>query len=151
MVTMIGSEDTVEGLLSNLIKLDYDAAEAYEAAVNRLESKEYREKLQSFGQDHLSHTRNLGEILRQMGKNVPQGPDVKQLLTKGKVVIADLFGDKAILTAMKTNEDDTNTAYERAIVHKEVTDNVRQILQNNLADERRHRQWILGQLEKEKD
>jgi hypothetical protein len=31
--------------------------------------------------------------------------------------VAGLMRDKAILQAMKTNEDDTNTAYERAVKH----------------------------------
>ena len=43
---------------------------------------------------------------------------MKALLTKGKVVIAGLMGDEAILQAMRTNEADTNTAYERAVNFK---------------------------------
>ena len=39
---------------------------------------------------------------------------MKAILTQGKVVLADMFGDSAILKAMKTNEDDTVTAYDRA-------------------------------------
>ena len=42
---------------------------------------------------------------------------------------------------MKTNEDDTNTAYERAVKHEEA-DGVRPIFEKNLADERRHRAWL---------
>ena len=51
---------------------------------------------------------------------------VTTVLTKGKVVLGGLIGDNAVLQAMKTNEDDTNTAYERA-----------------LGDERRHRDWMV--------
>jgi hypothetical protein len=44
----------------------------------------------------------------------PTGPSVgKQWLTKGKVVLANLIGDGTILSAMLSNEVDTNTAYER--------------------------------------
>ena len=146
MVTMVGNEDTIEGLLSNLIKLDYDAAEAYEAAINRLENNNYKQQLKIFREDHLLHTKNLGEILRQMNKNVPTGPDLKQILTQGKVVIANLLGDQAILKAMKTNEDDTNTAYERSLNHKEVTPEIRQTLQKNFEDEKKHKKWIMDQI-----
>lgn len=51
---------------------------------------------------------------------------VTTVLTKGKVVLGGPMGDKAVLQAMKTNEDDTNTAYERA-----------------LGDERRQRDWMV--------
>jgi hypothetical protein len=52
------------------------------------------------------------------------------------------LGDKAILMAMKTNEDDTNTACERATQHKGISPELKKILSSNLADERRHRTWI---------
>ena len=143
---MIGKEDTVEGLLSDLIKLDYDAAEAYEAAINRLENSYYKSKLAEFSGDHLRHTRNLGDILQKMNKNVPEGPDAMQIITQGKVVLAEIFGETAILKAMKLNEDVTNNSYERAINHKQVTPEIREILQKNLEDERRHKEWILEQI-----
>lgn len=142
MATFIGKEDKAEDLLKNLISLDYDAAEAYQAAVSRLQDAACKQNLENFRQDHIRHTQNLGKFLIQLGKTPPTGPDAKMFLTKGKVVMADLFGDKAILTAMKTNEDDTNTAYERAVNHKDITIEMRQILQENLQDERRHREWI---------
>ena len=53
-----------------------------------------------------------------MGRTPPKEGDMKALLTKGKVVIAGLMGDEAILQAMRTNEADTNTAYERAVNFK---------------------------------
>jgi hypothetical protein len=59
-----------------------------------------------------------------------------------------LMGDKAILMAMKTNEDDTNTAYERATKHKDMTAEMHKVLSSNLADERRHRTWIEQTLKK---
>ena len=58
------------------------------------------------------------------------------------------MGDKAILIAMKTNEDDTNTAYERATQHKDMTAEMKRVLNSNLSDERRHRTWIEQTLKK---
>jgi hypothetical protein len=81
-----------------------------------------------------------------MGSVVPDSGNAKALLTSGKVVLANLFGDKAILEAMRTNEDDTNTAYGRAVEHPEATAEIRQVLEQNLADERRHCSWILNAL-----
>ncbi|MFS2154630.1 hypothetical protein [Rhizobium sp. Rhizsp42] len=39
---------------------------------------------------------------------------MKQMRATGKIALADMMGDAAILKAMKTNEDNTVTAYERA-------------------------------------
>lgn len=142
MATLVGKEDNLEDLLQDLIELDYDAIAAYEAAIERLDNVEYQQKLRGFCEDHRRHTTNLAPFLTRLGEEVPDGADAKSLLTKGKVVLADLMGDEAIIKAMKTNEEDTNTAYERAVKHADVTPEIRQVLQSNLEDERTHRAWM---------
>ena len=57
-----------------------------------------------FKRDHLRHITELGDILSPMGRTPPKEGDMKALLTKGKVVIAGLMGDEAILRVMRTNE-----------------------------------------------
>lgn len=146
MATAVGYQQSVPELLAGLIELDYDAIEAYRAAVERLEDTTFRTHLAGFRQDHERHVQDVGARLRALGGEVPDGPDIKQILTKGKVVIAGLLGDHAILLAMKTNEDDTNTAYERAAARTDLTADLREVLQANLADERRHRAWIEEQI-----
>ena len=143
MVTIVGKETTIQALLYDLIELDYDAIAAYDAAVSRLDSIEYRQALAAFRSDHVRHTQNLAPFLQQMGSVVPDGGNAKAMLTTGKVFIGSLFGDKAILEAMRTNEDDTNTAYGRAVGHAQATPEIRAVLEQNLADERRHCSWIL--------
>lgn len=64
------------------------------------------------------------------------------MLTRGKVMMADLMGDTAILQAMRSNEEDTNTAYERAVKADEGTPAAATALRAGLEDERRHRAWI---------
>lgn len=143
MVTSVGNEANLAKRLHNLIELDYDAIGAYESAIDRIDDAESKTRLAEFMADHQKHTENIGEHLRAMGEEVPTKGDAKGMLTKGKVVLADLMGDKAILQAMKTNEDDTNTAYEQAMKHDEDTaPDLKQTLQSNLDDERRHREWI---------
>ena len=61
-------------------------------------------------------------------------------------MIAGLMGDGAILGAMRTNEADTNTAYERAAARQDLPDGAAAVLARNLADEQRHCAWILAQL-----
>ncbi len=148
MTTTVGLQRDLDELVTKLIELDYDAIEAYDEAISRLENAEAKAKLTEFRDDHKRHTEKLAPFLSQHGRNVPNKGNFKRVLTKGKVVMAGLMGDKAILMAMKTNEEDTNTAYERAVNHKEAPASLREVFQSNLADERRHREWIVAHLGK---
>lgn len=148
MVTTVGTESTLDELLNDLIKLDHDAAEAYLAAINRLENATYRSALDGFRQDHLRHVEELSEHLKGMGRKPPEGPDIKSVLTAGKVALASLVGDKAILQAMKTNEEDTNTAYERATKFQDAPPQVHATLERGREDERRHLDWIVETVDK---
>jgi hypothetical protein len=146
MVTTVGTESTVESLLEDLVHLDYDAAAAYQAAIDRLQNERWRASLAQFKEDHIRHTRDHGDILLRLGRTPPHEGDAKALLTQGKVVIAGLISDEAILRAMRSNEADTNTAYERALGFKDLPPGVQPVLARNLEDERRHCAWILEQL-----
>lgn len=139
--TTVGLPRSTKRLLEKLIRLDFDAVEAYEAAVARLDDAEAKRMLGEFRVDHLRHTQNLGEHLRQAGHTPPSEPDAKRILTQGKVIIGGLVGDKAILRAMMSNEDDTNSAYERA-GHENLPQEIQRTVLGNLEDERRHRAWI---------
>jgi hypothetical protein len=146
MVTMVGHESDLKSLVYNLILLDHDAIAAYDVAIKGLSDEGSRRTLSAFRDDHARHTENLAPFLAQFGGTVPQEGDFKQLLTSGKVAMGSLLGDKAILHAMR--EDDTNTAYGRAVEHDEASPELRQVLEQNLADERRHCAWILQALER---
>ncbi len=149
MATTVGNERHLEHLLEDLIRLDYDAAAAYQAAIARLETAGFKAAMRTFKADHLRHTRELGECLRELGEKPPREGALKQILTTGKVVLGGFLGDKAILRAMRTNEDDTVTAYDRAVKHKALTDAIRRVLERGRMDEHRHRQWIIAALESE--
>lgn len=133
--------------LSDLIQLDYDAIAAYKSAIERLDKAEYKAKLTEFMGDHERHVKELGKAVRDEGGTPPTGGDALMILTKGKVVIAGLVGDKAILMAMRANEEVTNTKYEDA-VETGYPEQVQALLRKGLADERRHRAWIIATLEK---
>jgi len=150
MATTVGTEKNPIDLFNSLIELDYDAIEAYKAAIDRVEDANDKAKLREFMADHQQHVTDLSFLVRAMGGEPKREGDIKQLLTKGKVVLAGLIGDRVVLGAMKTNEDDTNEAYERAVQHAGVTEEARRVLEKNLGDERRHRAWIEERL-KEKE
>jgi hypothetical protein len=134
--------------LNRLLELDYDAIEAYEAAIDGLMSPVNKKALRVYCDDHRRHTEVLTQLITALGGKPARGPDWMQLLTKGKVQIARLLGgDRAILIAMRINEEVTNRRYELAIALGGVSAASLQALQGNLADERLHRLWIARRLE----
>ena len=138
--------DHVISKLKNMIQLDYDAIEAYKAAIDRLENDTYKNKLRDFLKDHERHVQELSNLVKDKGATPPESGDAKSMLTKGKVVLADLGNDKHILQAMKTNEDETNTKYEQA-TKEDFPQEVLSILERGLKDERHHRAWIESTLD----
>ena len=51
-------------------------------------------------------------------------------------------GNQSILKPILTNEEDTNTAYERVENHVEVWADAKEILSAGFSDEKRHKCWI---------
>lgn len=146
MVTWVGTEATLERLLTELIKLDFNAAAAYQSAIQRLKSPKAKAAMRAFKADHVRHTRALGSYLRAMGRQPPRRGDMKQLLTTGKVVVVGVMGDDAIIAAMRTNENDTVTAYDRAVKHPDCLEGALKILVAAQQDEHRHRDWMVAAL-----
>lgn len=143
MVTFVGMQEDFTKALKELIELDRAAIEAYETAIERLESQEYRDKLGEFKQDHERHVREVSDLLQNQGEDAPEQRDwTKELLATGKVMMANLVGDNAILRAMKSNEIDTNTAYERMDNHSNKWPEADNIIKQGLRDEKRHKAWL---------
>ena len=142
MVTMVGNEGNIEKLVKDLLYLEHDAIAAYDSCIERLDDKALSAKIAEFKQDHLQHVVVLNEMARELGIEAPTEGDMKQMLTTGKIALADLMGDSAILKAMKTNEDDTVTAYERASRHEDAIPQSKAFFMKAHEDELRHRAWM---------
>lgn len=136
--------------LNDLIALDRDAVEAYEAAINRLDDAGCRSRLAEFKADHERHITELSSVVSASGQKPATEGDFKRLLTQGKVVIGDLAGDKGVLRAMLSNEKETNEKYEKALRDELLATDakLREMLSANLEDERRHKAWIERRLER---
>ena len=119
---------------------------AYQTAIDRIESPITRSVLRQFMQDHERHTRELTPVILELGGTPPTSGDLKGVLTKGKVVIGQIAGDVGILAAMHSIEDDTITAFERAVDRIDLSEHTRAILHQGLEDERRHRGWIANEI-----
>lgn len=142
MVTFVGTQKDFAEALKELVELDHAAVEAYEAAIERLENPSYQKKLKEFKGDHEHHIEEISALLKKNKHDVPEGGTAKQILTTGKVLLANMVGDNTILQAMKSNEIDTNTAYERMNEHEEKWPEATDIIRKGLQDEKRHKAWL---------
>ena len=142
MATTIGHESDITKLVQDLLHLEHDAIAAYDSTIDKLESEASREQVAAFRDDHLAHVSTLKTMASELGIEAPREGDMKQMLTTGKVAIAGLMGDGAILKAMKTNEDDTVTAYDRARQHQDALPRSVAFFETALGDEQRHRSWF---------
>ncbi|MEZ0227842.1 MAG: DUF2383 domain-containing protein, partial [Planctomycetota bacterium] len=119
-------KNEISKVLRDLISLDFDAADAYEQAIDRIQQDDVaRTELARFRADHLRHVTDLSPIVRQLGDEPPTQGDFMRFLTQGKVVLGSLIGDGAILKAMKSNEDTTNKKYEDALATPGITSEIR--------------------------
>jgi hypothetical protein len=136
------AERELGALLGHLIVLEYDTQAAFEAAAARLGRSAYREQLREFLADQQRHIVDLKAMAARISDAVPSGPDAKQMLVRGLLMVANLAGDRAILYALGGTLDEMNVAYERAITHHAATPEVLAVLQRHFMDERRHRSWL---------
>lgn len=143
MVTTVGTSQDYRKLLENFLLLEHDAVAAYEATIERLELPQNKEKVEEFLRDHQAHIKELHALASREGAENPNHGDAKEYLTTGKVKIAALVGDDAVvLEAMSTNEIDTITAYENAVNNISIPSEDRPFFEKGLADERRHKEWM---------
>lgn len=142
MVTMVGTEKTLPGLVESLLLLEHDAIAAYDQTIERLQEPARKRKVAEFRADHERHIHELTVLARAVGATAHTEGDAKEYLTTGKIALASMMGDSAILTAMRTNEEDTVTAYDRAARHTEATTDARAMFERAHADELRHREWM---------
>lgn len=142
MTTWIGTQLSLEKTINGLIELDYDAVAAYEVAIEHFKHQQYKEQMREFMRDHQRHIMDLKAAASHVCEHVASGPDLKQYLTMGKVQLAQLGGDRSILWAMLSNEEDTNSAYERAVQIPNLPGSLLALFERALSDERRHRAWM---------
>jgi rubrerythrin len=143
MVTLTGMQESFSEALKDLLELEYDACSAYTQAIEGLKNEDFKHKLEEFRRDHESHIEAIHELLKSHDIKAPtQGDMIKGALVKGKAYLASLVGDKAILYAMSSNEEDTNTAYERICTHKGLWEKAKEPLKKAWDDEVKHQKWL---------
>jgi uncharacterized protein (TIGR02284 family) len=128
----------VVALLNRLIQLEHDAIEACKVAMDRVQRTEDRVHLGSILSEHRRHADELAFVVRNLGGDPASHGDLRQVLTKGKVVLGALSGERAVLEAVRTNEAEAVAAYADAVSQRGIPVDVMSVLERQLAAERRH-------------
>lgn len=144
----ITSEQDLLELLGDLVRLDYDAIDAYDVAIDRLSDPTASSRLRELRADHERHVRELSEAIVELGGEPPRQGDYRKVLAQGRVYLASLTGTTAILKAMRANEEQILRRWEEAVEASRDLANprLREVLERSLADERRHRSWLQTQI-----
>jgi uncharacterized protein (TIGR02284 family) len=129
--------------LNDLIALDFDAVNAYESAITRIDAEEVRDVLREYQEDHRRHIRDLSACVSQLGGTPRDKPDAKGFFIQAFTAITSMMGDRAALSAMRSNEELTNKAYDRALAECVWPTSMLQIIERNREDERRHLAYVL--------
>jgi rubrerythrin len=134
-------------LLRSLAELDYDTVLAYETAIEKLDDADAKKQLAEFRDDHRRHIDDINLLLVDLDGKPLVEDDFKHVLLEGKVFIASILGDRAILKAMQSNEEETTKTYKAAVEIRGFAPEVTKLIENNYADERRHLAWVRAKLE----
>ena len=137
----------VVALLNRLIQLDYDATEAYKAALVSVVDPCDTQDLTSTLTDHRRHIDELAIVVRNLGGEPTAHGDLRRPAFGGKAMLGGLTSQRAILEAMRRMEEDTQAAYANAASLPGVPVDVLAALERNLTDERAHLLRIARRLE----
>jgi len=132
-------------VLNELIQREHDTMAAYRAAIDRIDSLLARRELAQFFADHEAQARRLASCVERYGGRPKTGGDLKQLWTKGRIILADMAGDDAVLVALKRLEAEVHRAYERAqdLLRNLADPPLATVLESALAEEDHHVLWLV--------
>lgn len=134
-------DDSIDKM-GDLLKLDVDAANAYDEAIEKIEEQEIRSQLGKFRDDHRRHVTELTTLIRSMGVEPPEPErDFKGMLIEGMTSLRSAMGTDSALKAMRMNEQLTNRTYEDAMGW-EVSAEAHDFIRRGYEDERQHLAYI---------
>jgi uncharacterized protein (TIGR02284 family) len=136
------NKDQVENIKS-LIKLDIDAAAAYEEAIEHIQTPSIHKTLTMYLADHRRHVDVLSGLLRNAGEVPPERTkDIKGFFIEGFTSLRSAMGEDGALKAMLSNEKLTNRKYQDAFENWDLEPEALAVVSDNYEDERRHLSYI---------
>jgi uncharacterized protein (TIGR02284 family) len=138
---MVLANDKIIEACSELIRVDLEAIEEYDAAIQHIEEEEIVHHLKAFRHDHARHVEELSQIVRRLGVTPPEKAGAGGKWRSVKTKMAGAMGTESALKSMRKNEELTNKQYgEQA--SQPFPEAVLEVVQRNYRDEQRHLAWI---------
>lgn len=134
------------GQLARLWQLDQDAEAAYVAAAGRVRRPALRRGLRALAADCRRHVDELAPYLPAAAVSAGTLDDERRLLRAGRLMLAQVLGDAAVLDALEDVVREGNAAYADALADDALGTRARAVIQRNASDERRHEDWLRGAL-----
>lgn len=132
--------------LSRLWQLDRDAEAAYAAAAGRVRRPALRRGLRALAADCRRHVDELAPYLPAAATSAGPSDDERRLLRAGRLMLAQVLGDAAVLGALADLVREGNAAYADVLADGHLGTRARAVVQRNACDERRHEDWLRGAL-----
>jgi len=128
--------------LKDLMQLDYDAVQAYDKVIQKLDDPAVRGKIESFRDDHIRHVNDLDAmIVLKGGRHQEPSRDFKGVLLESVAKLRSMTGTIGTLKANEMAEKQTNKRYAEA-VRQDFPTEVMALVSRNYEDERRHLDYI---------
>jgi rubrerythrin len=134
--------------LSNLMHVDIDAARAYAQAAEAIGAHALRRRIEAFRAEHERHIEAIAAEIRTLGMDPPPRHEGRRgFLLTGYTAIFASMGTEAALRALRANETLTSQRYDEAAA-AELPESVRQFIERNRLDERRHLRFLEDAIER---
>ena len=132
--------------LTSLLQLDHDAASAYDAAIDKFGEGDIKEHLKQFRDDHNRHVIELSNTIDSLGVKAPV-PElvITDAIANGILSLQNEKNKQAVLDTLYMVEQITNKSYGDAM-NQQFPEQLKNLLQRNLSDEQRHREFISSEL-----
>lgn len=137
----------LEQQLSRLRQLDQEAEAAYEAAAGRVRRPSLRRGLRALAADCRRHVDELAPYLPAAGVSRGPADDDRRLLRAGRLMLAQVLGDAAVLDALGDLVREGTAAYDDALANDRLATSARAVVQRNACDEHRHESWLRAALQ----
>lgn len=135
------NNEVISGL-KNLLQLDYDAVQAYDKVILRIDDPQIRGQITSFRDDHRRHVSDLDAMIIEMGgKRWEPSRDLQGVVLESMAALRSITGTVGALKANEMAEKHTNTRYAEAS-KRDFPPNVLALITRNYEDERRHLAYI---------
>lgn len=128
-------------VVSALVRLDLEAAMAYEVSARLVDVPDIAKQLRQFRDDHFRHVEETNPILIAMGAKAAERSKIEPGLLPGLAIMVGPLGPRAVLMALLNDEQMTTLSYEAVLAYS-WDSKVQKVFDRNRADERRHLQWL---------